>query len=215
MPFFIWYGELLMWNTEPLWHMGNGRDECKGVTLEYGQKCLDEFSEPLIGAELGIAWGGCVQDMAKLWLGRGIIYGYDTFEGHPKHLSDNVHSAEARALDWTNQKCHKLSIEYQRFQLDKQGLDNARLVKGIITEFSCTEMDKLHYCFLDMDMLESMVAGYAAVKNKIVEGGYLLIHDYHLFPRIRRWVDTEVITDPIWTVDGDFPNCYLFVLKRN
>lgn len=182
-----------------------GRNNAQETCLEYCQKLLDESSTPLIGAEMGIAYGGGVESIGKLWKGRGIVYGFDTFEGHPKHLAIDPQNAEALCMDyWYNKFSVKgLSYEYQRAELDRQGLNNVILIKGLINKDSCKNIPYLNYVLLDLDILVSMEAGYAAVKDKIVKGGYLFMHDIlpanHL-PLLYNWFYSEVLPSGLWKI---------------
>jgi len=138
--------------------IGNNAQE---ICLTCCQKLLTEVKTPLIGAELGIAYGGGVESIGKLWKGRGIIYGFDTFTGHPKQLAVDLQNPEATCMDFWYQNFpnEELSYEYQRAELDRQGLDNVILKKGLINEFSCKEIPYLNYALLDLDILASMKIG--------------------------------------------------------
>lgn len=57
-------------------------------TLGVAERLFTEFDCDLIGAEFGIAYGGGVEAIGKLWKERGTIYGFDTFEGHPKQVAN-------------------------------------------------------------------------------------------------------------------------------
>lgn len=174
----------------------NGADN---VCNMYEKKCLEEFEGQLIGVLMGIAYGGDVERCAKNWTNRGIVYGFDTFEGHPSFLVKTPTDFEATCMDhWYRLfGMDKLSMEYQRRELDVMGLTNAQLVKGLVTKDSCKDIPYINYAFLDMDILESMVAGYEAVKDKIVKGGYLVLHDVMSIPRLVDWYK-ELKTLPEW-----------------
>jgi len=193
----------------------NGADK---VELEYGKKCL-KFKGHINGAIMGSAYGGSVEAFAKLWKGRGTIYGFDTFEDlHPGHLADDTASFEAICMDhWYHEDRFgkdKLRIEYQREELDSQGLDNAILIKGEVHKDSCKDIDKLHYVFLDMDIPQSMRNGYLAVKDRIVKGGYLLLHDIQNIKSVRDWYEAEV-DQSLWTKSKkSYDGNLLTVLKR-
>src|SRR5271157_4190262 len=57
------------------------------ITLKIACMALDIFKENLIGAEFGVAYGGGVEAIGKVWKNKGIVYGFDTFEGHPKEIA--------------------------------------------------------------------------------------------------------------------------------
>ncbi len=112
-----------------------------------------------------------------------------------------------------------LSYDFQRNILDTENLDNVTLVKGLVSKDSCKDIPKIHYCLLDMDIYASMKTGYEAVKDKIVEGGYLFLHDCvpenHL-PLLNKWLFNEVLKEDkeMWNVMGQWPDQFLFGLER-
>jgi len=166
------------------------------VILDHVKKCLKEFDEPLTAVLMGIAYGGEVEAIAKLWGKRGKVYGYDTFEDlHPRHLATTDFEAICMNNWYRDCGTEKLSIEYQRKALEK--LSNTTLIKGEVHKDSCKDIPKIHLAFLDMDILKSMKEGYAAVKDKIVPGGYLFLHDANniLLPDICEWALKKVMTD--------------------
>lgn len=172
------------------------------VCDRYEKLCLEEFSGHLVGVVMGIAYGGDVERIATTWGDRGDVWGYDTFEGHPKSLSKDIHSFEATCMDyWYAQfGMTELTIGYQQGVLDELGLKNAHLVKGLVNSRSCNDLQGIHYAFLDMDIIASMEAGYKAVKDKIVPGGYLLLHDIRNIDTLIPWYekiqkDWEVVVD--------------------
>jgi hypothetical protein len=172
----------------------------------------------LVGVEMGIAYGGGVEALAKLWGKRGIVYGFDTFEGHPKELASSPEAHEAICLDTYYEKhgLDKLSYEYQRAELNQQGLDNVVLVKGIIDQDSCWRIPRIHYCLLDLDLLISMQSGYEAVRYRITDGGFLCLHDvvgHDKLPELHAWYE-NIKKDPMWEVVYEDRCSYLAVLRR-
>jgi hypothetical protein len=178
------------------------------ICLEYTKKLMKEFDEHLYGCEMGIAYGGGVESIGKQWGDRGTVYGFDTFEDlHPKHLEKDTNSFAATCMDgwYTDKKLFnkfgienaskQITYEYQTGELKRQGLD-VILIKGEVHPESCKDIPKLHYAFLDMDMLFSMEQGFKAVKDKIVKGGYLLLHDTQNIGELTKWRDEVVYADP-------------------
>lgn len=174
----------------------NGADV---ILLEHAEKLLSKFPEDhLVGCEMGIAYGGGVEAIGKMWKGRGTIYGFDTFESlHPKHLADDATSFEATCMDYwyihPEYGTDKLSYDYQRQILDDQKLDNVILIKGEVSEDSCKSIDKIHYALLDMDIKQSMQTGYHALRDKFVPGGLLFIHDTQNIGSVGDWYAEEVL----------------------
>jgi len=160
---------------------------------------LKEFSgERLYGAEIGIAYGGGLESACRIWGDRGFLYGIDTFCGHPKHLSDDVNSFEAVCMDgWYKQYgIDKVSYDYIYSTLIGEGINNFELIEGEVTPGSLNGVEKLHYVLLDLDLIKPMKVGYSAVKDKMVKGGYICVHDVvppdHL-PLINQWWYGEVM----------------------
>jgi hypothetical protein len=167
---------------------------------------MKEFPKDLlVGVEMGIAYGGGVEALGKLWKERGIVYGFDTFEGHPKQLGSSAEAHETTCMDehYSNFGREGLSYDCQRAELNRQKLYNVRLMKGLITEGCCWMIERIHYCLLDLDFLVSMKLGYENVRSKIVLGGYLCLHDvvgHKILPDLHHWYENEVKKDKRWEV---------------
>lgn len=160
-------------------------------TQIYAGKAMNEFDGILFGAEMGIAYGGGVERIGKLWGKRGIVYGFDTFEGHPKEVGERCeYSKEAGGVSSFAATCmdswyanpdfgtDRISLQYIQSELDRQGLSNVKLVKGLITsETDVSFVPHLHYCLIDLDFPVAMWDAYNLIKDKIVKNGYLLLHD--------------------------------------
>ena len=154
------------------------------LTKFYSQKCLEEFNGFLIGAEFGVAYGGGIARIGNDWKGRGIVYGFDTFEGHPKEISNKCKYTQEDGLlnahaticmdPWYESKeygTEKIKYKYIRDQLNSQGLYNVNLVKGLIDDnTNIDHIDYLNYCLLDLQFPLSMVQAWNLVKNKNVKG---------------------------------------------
>lgn len=204
---------------------GNNTDK---ILDAYARKILNEFPGEIIGCEMGIAWGGNVENTGTIWKGRGKYYGFDTFCGMPKHLAvkeeqktvtirgHKVVPADCMDGWYTQLGTNELSYEYQRSVLDKLGLDNVILVKGEVNEHSCDDIPYLNFAFLDMDLLDPMKIGYEAVKNKIVPEGYLFLHDViDNLPALVNWYRDMLQKDGhLWKIVEEIPKSYLAILKR-
>lgn len=159
------------------------------ILMDVAIRCMHEFEGALTGAEFGIAYGGGVEAIGKLWKGRGAVYGFDTFEGHPRQVGDlceftrvaggSKHSFAANCMNGWYDKYDPelLTYKYQRYELDRQGLENVHLVQGLVDEKTYIPFPQLHYCLLDLDFPLSIWQAYNLVKEKIVPGGYLCLHD--------------------------------------
>jgi hypothetical protein len=171
----------------------------------------------LIGVEMGVAYGGGVEALAKLWRGRGVVLAYDTFTGHPKKLALKRKSMEATCMDMHYKQYGRkmLSYEYQRQELTRQNISNVLLFKGLIHKKSCEDIPKIHYCLLDLDILASMKTGYSAVADKIVPRGYLCLHDVlsGVLPDLIPWYN-KIKKEKRWQVVFEGEKEDLAVLRR-
>lgn len=198
---------------------GNGTSR---LQLECIQALPSMFpSEEIIALEVGSAYGGGAEMMGKTLYGRGKVYGYDTFEGHPRDLADSPTDPEANCMDLWYKEPHyglnKLSYEYQRIILDEEGLDNVILVKGRIHEHSFDDIERVHFALFDLDLVQSTRIAYEALKDKIVKNGYLFIHD--ALPKdnlvhLNKYVYNEIVPDKRWKMFGEFPNDFVLVLQK-
>jgi hypothetical protein len=186
--------------------------------LNYGEWVMEQFpDDELIGLEVGSAYGGGVEMMAHLWKGRGKMYGYDTFEGHPKFLAPNPDDIEAYCMDqWYDiYGRDELSYDYQRKILDSEGLDNAILKKGLINEHSFDDIPYAHFILLDVDMVVPTKIAYEALKDKVKPGCCLYIHDALVsIPNLHEYVYKEIVPDKRWSIASESPENYLLILKR-
>ena len=197
----------------------NGADE---LLFDYTSQLLTEFpDEHLYGCEMGIAYGGGVEGIASMWGERGSVWGFDVFEElHPKHLADDPTSFDATCMDyWYGSPDYgkeRLALEYQQKIIDGLGLKNLTLVKGEVNKDSCEDIPKLHYAFLDMDIPFSMKQGYSAVRDKIVKGGYLFLHDTQNIPGVGDWMREEVTgrDTKMWEQVGEWGYAMLIGFRR-
>lgn len=202
---------------------GNGT---AGYQLNLMEYLMTKFRKDFVVLEVGSAYGGAVEMMTQVAnheLGREnvSVYGYDTFEGHPKDLADDPNSMEAKVMDewYTTEGCEKdkLSYDYQRKILDDLGLTNAHLVKGRVNKHSFDDIKKVHLAMLDMDLVKPTKVAYHALKDKIVSGGFMMFHDAyppeHL-PLLYDFVKNEVITDERWRLDEVSREGYFVALER-
>lgn len=205
----------------------NGASHWTGLITK---QIMNEFSGELYGAEFGIAYGGGVERIGKLWKDRGRVWGFDTFEGHPKEVGElcpaskeagGKNSFAATCMDsWYHNPdfgVERLSYKHIRYELDRQGLTNVTLVKGLITdETDISFLPNLHYCLLDLDFPLSMWQAYNLVKNKIVKGGYLCLHDVIPKDHIYGMYDyyTRMLEEGLFDIVEEKNNYLLSILKR-
>jgi hypothetical protein len=207
----------------------NDVNGASNITSMFAQKCLEIFQEPLVGCEMGIAYGGGPERIGKLWKDRGIVYGFDTFEGHPQdEVIDNCDFTQkdggkdafvARCMDnWYEMfGTEALTIEYQQSQLDAQGLDNVKLIKGLITpETDVSFIEKLHYCFIDLDYHVCMKDAFDLVDSKITNCGFLLLHDVipaHHIPGLYDLYN-QIVMSGNYKIILESPSSYIVGLQK-
>lgn len=208
----------------------NDTNGASKLTLATALKCLTEFEGEINGAEFGVAYGGGVESIGKMWGARGKIYGFDTFEGHPKKVgeicedskkSGGVHSFAATCMDsWYQSEeygTEAIKYDYIRERLDESGLSNVILVKGLVTEKTDVSfLPHLNYCLIDLDFPLSNRQAFELVKDKIVRGGYLLLHDcvpsdhipgcYQVYQDILKTGKFELV--------GEYHPEYLVIMKK-
>ncbi len=204
----------------------NAGNQAGSAQIEICDRLMKEFPDDvLIGLEVGSAYGGGVEFMAKYWYGRSKVYGYDTFEGHPKDLADNQKDMEAYCMEMWYEKGDKipelsvlrLSYDYQRRVLDEEGLENAILVKGRINEHSFDDIERIHLAMIDLDLIKPTITAYNAIKDKFVPCSYLFLHDAlpsdHL-PKIYDFVYNTILKDGRWSIAYELPLGNVTILKR-
>lgn len=196
-------------------------------TAQITKQLLEEFKEPLIGCEMGVPYGGAIERIATLWKNRGVIYGFDTFTGHPKEIADicentiqngGKESEAAKCMDtwYENIGTNQTTYDYIRNELDQQGLSNAILIKGLITDKTNIPFEHLHYCMLDLDFPLSMRQAYNLIKNKMVSGSYLCLHDVlekSWIPGVNE-VYQEILNEGFFEIYKEIPDSFLAILKK-
>lgn len=197
-------------------------------TLKYALKAMG-FDGHITGAEFGVAYGGGVEAIGKIWKGKGTIYGFDTFEGHPEQIAEicdyskaagGKDSFAARCMDgWYSSPeygTEAIKLSYIQSQLDAQELDNVKLVQGVVTDKTKLPFKELHYCFIDLDFPLSQWQVYNLVKTKIVKGGYLLMHDMipegHITGNYEYY--QKIIKEGLFEVFEEFPSSYLNIMVK-
>lgn len=167
----------------------------------------------LTGAEFGVAYGGGLQRIGRLWRCRGFIHGFDTFEGHPKQLGEPGQPDTEIMNPWYDKLgTEALDIEYQRKALYEDGLHNVVLHEGLIDENSLAGVPLLDYCLLDLDLNTSMRIAYDLVRPRMARGGYLCLHDVIPHGHVPGLYELyqEILSD--FTLVAEYPESYLAVL---
>jgi hypothetical protein len=193
---------------------GNVAGSAGKILIELASKIQ---GNSIIGAEFGIAYGGGVESIGGAWKNRGLIYGFDTFTGHPKEIYPG--DPADGAMDFWYGKYGKdmLSIEYIQTELDKQKLSNVKLIKGLIDEDTNIDfIPYLNYVFLDLDFPLAMRNAYNLVEQKLVNGAYLCLHDVFPCTGIQELVVwyQEIKDKGMYKIVAEYSHCSLAVLQR-
>jgi hypothetical protein len=198
----------------------NGYNGAGKRCLEVCQQLKDNVTDhKLFGAELGVAYGGGPQAIGRLWkpVG-GMVYGFDTFEGHPKQLSCTPTAMEYYCMDhWYRQYgTENLSVAYQRKALAEEGLSNVVLIPGLLNEKSLDVVPYLDYCLMDLDLIAAMVLAWRLVSTRMHKGGFLCIHDVLPLGHITGlWgLYKEIMASCDYDLVGEYPENLLVVLRR-
>ena len=161
-------------------------------------RLLKEFpNEVLYGIEFGVAYGGGIEQICKLWKNRGLVVGYDTFTSHPKHLASN--DIEKTIMDGYYNKMGKntLSKEHIQNTLISKDIFNFILIQEEVTSKTTLDLPfKFHYVLLDFDIAICMNDAYNLIKNKIKTGGYICVHDIipeNHIPSLNKWWFNEIL----------------------
>ena len=190
------------------------------ITREYCKEIYNRFTTPTM-VELGSPYGGGVEQIGRMSRGKGKIFAFDTFTGHPKELSYSQKSHEAICMDpqYAKYGVEKLEYEYQRNELDRQGLHNVILRKGLINDDSMKDagITEIHYALLDLDMITPMVLAWKLVRPLMVPGSYLCLHDVTPREHIAGlWgLYQEILASGEYNLILDEPKSYIVVLQRS
>lgn len=208
----------------------NDDNGASAITTKIAQTLLDglvDDHDMLFGAEFGVAFGGGIEKIGKLWGSRGFIWGFDTFTGHPKEIAEQcpdtlreggLKAHAAWCMDAQYEKYGtEYSLEHIRAELDKQGIHNVHLIQGLITEKTNVGfLPMLHYVLLDLDFPLSMRNAYRLIEDRMVVGGYLCLHDVIPKGHIPGcWeLYQEILAEGKYELENEFPGSYLAVLRR-
>jgi hypothetical protein len=133
-------------------------------------------------AECGVCWGDFSQKINEVFPTRK-LYLFDSFEGwnkddliNPKEIWDK------EEVEISNQNCMKYSSSLIAF-LKHKFRKNVIIKKGFVPEtFAGLENEKFCFVNLDMDVYAPTLAALNFFKDKMVEGGLILIHDQFEYP---------------------------------
>jgi len=124
-------------------------------------------------AEVGTYRGGTAKIICSA-KGDKHYYGFDTFSGLPNVSEYDTH----HGIHFFRR--HQFSASYDQVCSYLRSFSNVHLIKG---EFpaSAAHLTKCRFCFihLDADLYQSTADGLRFFWDKLVEGGIIIVHDYH------------------------------------
>jgi len=125
-------------------------------------------------AEVGVFQGGSAKLICEAKKDKK-LYLFDTFTGLPQVSENDTHFGHKH---WYDNEFSNTSEESIKKMLNKY--DNVDIIKGIFPE-SGKKIIKNKFCFvhLDVDLYKSTIDSLRFFFPKMVEGGIILIHDYH------------------------------------
>lgn len=130
--------------------------------------------------EVGVFRGGSIIKMGlklKELKSNKIIYGVDTFEGHPYSSEEDImedgkiYHPKGRYSDTDFEKVKKIILE--------KGADNIVLYKGKINNISVLKNKKFCFAHVDVDTYISTRQCIEFLKSRIAKGGMILFDDYN------------------------------------
>ena len=125
-------------------------------------------------AEVGVFQGGSAKLICEAKKDKK-LYLFDTFTGLPQVSENDTHFGHKH---WYDNEFSNTSEESIKKMLNKY--DNVYIIKGIFPE-SGKKIIENKFCFvhLDVDLYKSTIDSLRFFFPKMVEGGIILIHDYH------------------------------------
>ncbi len=125
-------------------------------------------------AEVGVFQGGSAKLICEAKKDKK-LYLFDTFTGLPQVSENDTHFGHKH---WYDNEFSNTSEESIKKLLNKY--DNVDIIKGIFPESGKKIIDN-KFCFvhLDVDLYKSTIDSLRFFFPKMVEGGIILIHDYH------------------------------------
>lgn len=151
-------------------------------------------------AELGVYKGDFAKHICHAFPNRD-FYLFDTFEGFDKRdiLIESTYGYSNAEEEWFSDTS---------IQLVSDKLSNpkrCKFVKGYFPESANNRDDidnKFVFVNLDVDLYQPIYAGLRYFYPRLVKGGYIFIHDYHLgdFSGVKKAVDDYALTNDICIV---------------
>lgn len=199
------------------------------VITKYLHKSMDEFSHKIHYAEFGVAYGGGLLTCCHVLGDKGKVFGFDTFEGHPKNetlkcehsmKAGGLNSKAALCMDGTYELAISRNFNYDydsvNFYLENNGAKNFELIKGLIDENFTVRQDYFDVVLLDLDIPYSMKIAYEKIKKIISPKGYLIMHDVDIHRKIPGlWeLYEEIIEENMFEKFEEIPTNDFVILRK-
>lgn len=189
-PDFVILGQLTGYQEAIQWLVDNGISEgniiSQYVDLPFRARkdCLEKiailFNEKHIAgavAELGVYRGDFAQVINKIFPERK-LYLFDTYEGFPEE--DLKYEMEHNLLKKEIGKLSNTSVEYV---LNKMTYPKQCVIKQGYFPDTTVGLEKEQYAFvnIDVDLYKPVLAGLEYFWPRMVDKGYIFVHDYFSF----------------------------------
>lgn len=189
-PDIVILGQLTGYEEAVAWLMNHGISEEKIVSryvdlpLRARKECLEKISVILnkkckegAVAELGVYRGDFAKEINRAFPDRK-LYLFDTFEGFPEE--DLNYEKEHNLLLNEIGMMKTVSIEYILQKMPYR--ENCIIKKGIFPETARgLENEKYAFVNIDADLYKPIYAGLEYFWPRMVDNGYILVHDYFSF----------------------------------
>ena len=147
------------------------------VNLSLLERCSELEGDVI---ECGVYRGGNLIELAKKLKSiesNKVVYGLDTFEGLPFNSEEDEVAGKQMLPTGLFEDT---SVESIQHLLDKKGLDNVKLIKGLFSESFLSLKDK-KFCFayIDADLYLSIKQCIDFLKPRMVKGGVIMFDDYN------------------------------------
>lgn len=158
-------------------------------------------------AELGVYKGDFAKHISNTFSNRDFFL-FDTFDGFDKRdiLIEATYGYSQAKENWFNDTTIQLVSD------KLSNLSRCKFIKGYFPESVNNRNDidnKFVFVNLDVDLYQPIYEGLRYFYPRLVKGGYILIHDYHLgdFPGVKKAVDdysleNEICIVPIFDFGG-------------
>ena len=155
-------------------------------------------------AEAGVWRGKSAEAICEV-KGNKNLFLFDTFTGLPESMFTPIDTESAFNKLYIQPNAYAGSLEEVKERLE--GYEKIKYYKGLIPK-TFRGLKRKRYCFihLDLDLYRSTLTALKYFLPRRVDGGIIMIHNYHDFKGIRWAIRDMGISDEI---QGDHKYCLL------